>query len=220
MTLLSKLLSAGELHQPSLHSAVSNSINSPQNFIDTFINFCIHWRVSGRWADRCREGQLQIMKQMSWQEYRGLAGEYQADEQAGVARLTWRRRLEGLQESGWGRWRLGQARERPALTAATFSIGSASPCTTRWGMKWEEEPAGPETQRRPGLRVLLLSPPSGTSQVPSTWHSPGPAPNAGKPLHSCEFHPLIPLYPEGVRALGRGYVGPALGNLTPNWASV
>ena len=39
---------------------------------------------------RCREGQLQMMKQMSRQEYRGSAGEYQADEQAGVARLTWR----------------------------------------------------------------------------------------------------------------------------------
>ena len=36
------------------------------------------------------EGQLQIMKQMSRQEYRGSAGEYQADEQAGVARLRWR----------------------------------------------------------------------------------------------------------------------------------
>ena len=35
-------------------------------------------------------GQLEIMQQMSRQEYRGSAGEYQADEQAGVARLTWR----------------------------------------------------------------------------------------------------------------------------------
>ena len=33
--------------------------------------------------------QLEIMQQMSRQEYRGSAGEYQADEQAGVARLTW-----------------------------------------------------------------------------------------------------------------------------------
>ena len=30
------------------------------------------------------------MKQMSRQEYRGSAGEYQADEQAGVALLSWR----------------------------------------------------------------------------------------------------------------------------------
>ena len=36
------------------------------------------------------DGQLQIMKQMSRQEYRGSAGEYQADEQADVARLRWR----------------------------------------------------------------------------------------------------------------------------------
>ena len=35
-------------------------------------------------------GQLEIMQQMSRQEYRGSAGEYQADEQAGVARLRWR----------------------------------------------------------------------------------------------------------------------------------
>ena len=34
-------------------------------------------------------GQLQIMKQMSRQEYRGSAGDYQADEQAGVAGLSW-----------------------------------------------------------------------------------------------------------------------------------
>ena len=37
-----------------------------------------------------RGGQLEIMQQMSRQEYRGSAGEYQADEQAGVARLRWR----------------------------------------------------------------------------------------------------------------------------------
>ena len=50
----------------------------------------LRWRVSGKLAGRCRGGQLEIMKQMSRQEYRGSAGEYQADEQAGVARLTWR----------------------------------------------------------------------------------------------------------------------------------
>ena len=38
----------------------------------------------------CHGGQVEIMKQMSRQEYRGSAGEYQADEQAGVARLSWR----------------------------------------------------------------------------------------------------------------------------------
>ena len=37
-----------------------------------------------------REGQLEIMKQMSRQEYRGSAGDYQADEQAGVTALRWR----------------------------------------------------------------------------------------------------------------------------------
>ena len=34
--------------------------------------------------------QLAIIKQMSRQVSRGSAGEYQADEQAGVARLSWR----------------------------------------------------------------------------------------------------------------------------------
>ena len=33
---------------------------------------------------------MQIMKQMSRQEYRGSAGVYQGDEQAGVAGLSWR----------------------------------------------------------------------------------------------------------------------------------
>ena len=36
------------------------------------------------------EGQLEFMKQMSRLEYRGSAGDYQADEQAGVAGLSWR----------------------------------------------------------------------------------------------------------------------------------
>ena len=35
----------------------------------------------------CREAQLAIIKQMSGQVSRGSAGNYQADEQAGVARL-------------------------------------------------------------------------------------------------------------------------------------
>ena len=36
------------------------------------------------------QAQLAIIKQMSRQVSRGSAGDYQADEQAGVARLTWR----------------------------------------------------------------------------------------------------------------------------------
>ena len=36
------------------------------------------------------EGLLAIIKQMSRQVSRGSAGDYQADEQAGVARLSWR----------------------------------------------------------------------------------------------------------------------------------
>ena len=35
-------------------------------------------------------GQLASIRQMSWQVSRGSAGEYQADEPAGVARLSWR----------------------------------------------------------------------------------------------------------------------------------
>ena len=33
--------------------------------------------------------QVAIIKQMSWQVSRGSAGDYQADEQASVARLSW-----------------------------------------------------------------------------------------------------------------------------------
>ena len=66
------------------------------------------WRVSGRRAGRCRvaqlasirqmsrqvsRGSLAIIRQMSRQVSRGSAGEYQADEQAGVARLS--RRVSG-----------------------------------------------------------------------------------------------------------------------------
>ena len=40
--------------------------------------------------DRCREAQLASIRQMSRQVSRGSDGEYQADEQAGVARLSWR----------------------------------------------------------------------------------------------------------------------------------
>ena len=36
------------------------------------------------------DAQLASIRQMSRQGSRGSAGEYQADEQAGVARLTWR----------------------------------------------------------------------------------------------------------------------------------
>ena len=37
-----------------------------------------------------RAAQLASIRQMSGQESRGPAGEYQADERAGVARLSWR----------------------------------------------------------------------------------------------------------------------------------
>ena len=37
-----------------------------------------------------RSAQLARIRQMSGQVSRGSAGEYQADEQAGVARLSWR----------------------------------------------------------------------------------------------------------------------------------
>ena len=46
------------------------------------------WRVSGRWAGRCRAAQLASIRQMSGQVSRGSAGEYQADERAGVAGLS------------------------------------------------------------------------------------------------------------------------------------
>ena len=39
---------------------------------------------------RCHAAQLAIIKQMSRQVSRGSAGDYQADEKAGVARLSWR----------------------------------------------------------------------------------------------------------------------------------
>ena len=41
-------------------------------------------------SGRCLEAQLAIIKQVSGQVSRGSAGYYQADEQAGVARLSWR----------------------------------------------------------------------------------------------------------------------------------
>ena len=74
----------------------------------------LSWRVSGGLAGRCRAAQLASIRQMISRETgisgnfvgrikgakyrfdlqyltpRGSAGEYQADEQAGVARLGWR----------------------------------------------------------------------------------------------------------------------------------
>ena len=65
----------------------------------------LSWRISSRCADRCRAAQLAIIKKMSrqcraahlsiiekmcMQVSRGPAGVYQADEQAGVARRSWR----------------------------------------------------------------------------------------------------------------------------------
>ena len=41
-------------------------------------------------AGRCREAQLASIRQMSGQVLRGSAVEYQADERAGVAGLSWR----------------------------------------------------------------------------------------------------------------------------------
>ena len=50
----------------------------------------LSWRVSSRWAGRCRAAPLASVRQMSGQVSRGSAGEYQADEQAGFAGLSWR----------------------------------------------------------------------------------------------------------------------------------
>ena len=41
-------------------------------------------------SNRCRVAQLASIRQMSGQVSRGSAGEYKADERAGVARLSWR----------------------------------------------------------------------------------------------------------------------------------
>ena len=43
-----------------------------------------------RMSRRCRAAQLPSIRQMSGQVSRGSACEYQADERAGVARLSWR----------------------------------------------------------------------------------------------------------------------------------
>ena len=41
-------------------------------------------------AGRCRAAQLASIRKMSRQVSRGSAGEYQADERAGIAQLSWR----------------------------------------------------------------------------------------------------------------------------------
>ena len=46
--------------------------------------------ITGRWEGGCRCAQLTIISQMSRQVSRGSAGEYQADEQAGVLGFNWR----------------------------------------------------------------------------------------------------------------------------------
>ena len=51
----------------------------------------------------CRAAQLSLIKQMSRQVSRGSAADYQADEQAGVARLSWQ-----LSSRCAGRCRAGQ----------------------------------------------------------------------------------------------------------------
>ena len=38
----------------------------------------LRWRVSGRWAGRCRVAQLASIRQMTRQVSRGSAGKYQA----------------------------------------------------------------------------------------------------------------------------------------------
>ena len=38
----------------------------------------LRWRISGRWAGRCRAAQVASIRQMSGQVSRGSAGEYQA----------------------------------------------------------------------------------------------------------------------------------------------
>ena len=48
----------------------------------------LSWRVSGRRAGMCRAAQLASIRQMSRQVSWGSADEYQADEQAGVARVS------------------------------------------------------------------------------------------------------------------------------------
>ena len=50
----------------------------------------LRWRGSGRWPGRCAVAHLAGIRQMSRQVSRGSVGEYQADERAGVARLSWR----------------------------------------------------------------------------------------------------------------------------------
>ena len=50
----------------------------------------LSWRLSSRWAGRCRGTQLAIIKQMIGQVSHGSDGDYQADEREGVERLSWR----------------------------------------------------------------------------------------------------------------------------------
>ena len=50
----------------------------------------LFWYSPGSPEARCRGAQLASIRQMRRQVSRGSAGEYQADEQAGVARLRWR----------------------------------------------------------------------------------------------------------------------------------
>ena len=50
--------------------------------------------------------QLAIIKQMSRQVLRGSAGEYQADEQAGVSRLSWREQADEQAGVAGDSWRL------------------------------------------------------------------------------------------------------------------
>ena len=50
----------------------------------------VHLAIIKQMSGQVSRGSMAIFKQMSRQVSRGSAGEYQADEQAGVARLSWR----------------------------------------------------------------------------------------------------------------------------------
>ena len=63
----------------------------------------------------CRVAQLASIRQMSRQVSRGSAGEYQADEQAGVSRLRWR-----VSGRCAGRFRGGQLEIMPQMSRQEY----------------------------------------------------------------------------------------------------
>ena len=50
----------------------------------------LSWRVTSRYAGRCRAAPLASIRQMSRQVLRGSTGDYQAHEHACVTSLSWR----------------------------------------------------------------------------------------------------------------------------------